>query len=334
MKQKLFFAALAVSILAACSEKLEEVSVYDEGQMVNLEISLEPEGVALSKVAYDGSMDDVIENFRLFIFDENNVLEKTMRTTVSAEVKTFTVGMFCGPKTIYAIANEKDENIADISTFEDYCSRVSTLANGAFVMEGSCSVTITPQIQSVKIPVRRLVSKIKLESIEQNLQGAYSGEPFQINEVYLINYVSAVKYHGEDYVPVDADWCSKREYNGRDQGSSLTTASLNVQVLEAGVRTSVNKSLYCYPNPTIEDSVSETWCPRHTRLVLKAVVGTKHFYYPITLPVLKSNTQYAVSLKITGPGTDSPDKPYNPSAASVEVKPVPWTNAERMDIVI
>ena len=83
-------------------------------------------------------------------------------------------------------------------------------------------------------------------------------------------------------------------------------------------------TFYCYPNPESNDNFSSTWSPRHTRLVVEALLGDTRYYYPVTLPEIESNKIYDVNLKITRPGSSLPDIEVDKFAVGFTVQVKDW----------
>lgn len=76
--------------------------------------------------------------------------------------------------------------------------------------------------------------------------------------------------------------------------------------------------LYTYPNPDDGDN--------GTRLVIECTIQGSKCYYPLRLPPLQRNTVYEASVQITRMGTPDPDILAENTAASVNLRVLPWEN--------
>ena len=81
---------------------------------------------------------------------------------------------------------------------------------------------------------------------------------------------------------------------------------------------------YCYPNPYKSDTFSTDWSPRPTRLVVEAELGGTLYYYPVSLPELKQNTQCNVTLTVVRPGATSPEQDMDKYAAVFNIEVKDW----------
>lgn len=196
-------------------------------------------------------------------------------------------------------------------------------------MEGEKEVTLTSSA-SVTIPVSRLASRISISSITNAFTLEYhKNMTFSLVSVYLINVA------GDKNYLLDTDpsaWYNKMK-NTSDL-SSVLFESLNNTTLKSSASYSTTHYFYCYPNHTVADYNDGSWQPRHTRLVVEAKLGTDTYYYPVTLPEVDQNTAYDISLKITRPGSDSPDKPVETGAVEVNVQVMDWIDGADINEVI
>ncbi len=318
MKLKFFIAAAAVSVLAACSETMIEAP-FMRGEMVNVELSI---ATADTKVV-DDSKESTLVDYQILVFDAEGQLETYKYMANAAQPVTF--GAFKGTKQVYALVNAP--SLADVKSYDDFCSRRSKLKDNLttkMVMQGFQSVEIGTEDLTLKIPVERMVSKVSLVKVVNNLAAYCSDLKFTLRDAYLINVAGDMPYgHAEDADMTPEEWFNKRAFVSGDNLSAMTCGSFNHVVANGGESPFVH-NFYCYPNPTVDDSSEEEWCARHTRLVVEVELGETLYYYPVTMPVLERNTQYEVTLTVTGPGTDDPDNPYNKDAANVSIELLDW----------
>ena len=85
-------------------------------------------------------------------------------------------------------------------------------------------------------------------------------------------------------------------------------------------------SFFFYPNPTVGDSSSSTWSHRWTRLVVEATLDGTTYYYPVSFRNTYPNYLYKITdMKITGPGSTSPELPIIKRDFTVNLYIQDWT---------
>lgn len=321
MKRTLILAAFAASAFAACNEPLPSLSETD-GDAVELEVNLP---VALTKVAGE-SVDDDITTLQVFVFDDLGNLEAYGYKYADA----LSLKCIPGKKTVAALVNAP--LIPSIASYSQLTATVSQLSSniiGGLVMEGEIDVELTTS-QKVVVPVSRLVAKVTLNKIENAFELDYhKAKEFVLNSVYLINVAGDKKYLSKESPQT---WINKSQNEFSDL--EYLYDSLKETQLEYGNEYSTKHYFYCYPNPTQEDNNDQEWSPRYTRLVVEATLGGEKCYYPVTLPKVEQNTAYEISLKVTRPGSDSPDKPVSTLVAEFTVDVVDWTVKEAIEEII
>ena len=322
MKRKLYFAAFAAVALAACNETLPTMADLEEGKL-ELEVNLP---VALTKVTGEAEDDDV-NSLQVFVFGTSGDLEAYGYKYADA----LTLKCIPGPKTVVALVNAP--LIPEIASYSELTSTVSKLSNNVLkglVMEGELEIELTTS-QRVVVPVSRLVAKITLSKIENALELDYhQSMDFVLNSVYLINVAGDKKYLVDD--PSET-WINQGQNEKGEIGYLYD--SLKDTKLWWGTSYTDKHYFYCYPNHTEQDSSDgQEWTPRYTRLVVEATLGGEKCYYPVSLPEVNQNTAYDISLKVTRPGSDSPDKPVSTLAAEFTVEVEEWIPADAIEEII
>ncbi len=318
MKLKFAVAAFAASVLAACNEQAVEIPVPSDGT-VDLTVSVS--GVA-TKVAAEGS-EEKVNSLQVFVFGENKKLEAYETGTASS----LTIGILSGNKIIHALVNAP--TLTSVADYDDLCDILSNLDENRtdnFVMEGWKTVEVGKQGASVTIDVSRIVSKVSLLKVENKLAPIYSGMTFHIKRAYLIN-VAGNKYYGseEQELGDPQNWYNKMSCTATGELPALTLSAYNVNLAHSASN-ETKRNFYCYPNPTTADTSEKPWSPRLTRLVVEVELDGTLYYYPVTFPNMKQNTQYKVSLAVTRPGSDDPDVPYEPGSATVSIDIQEWVD--------
>ncbi len=319
MKCKFILAAIAVSSLAACSERLGEEQLKS-GEAVNLEISVSGAATKATNVTTEKK----VNTLQVFVFGEGKRLE-AYESVSGAE--SLDISILTGTKIIHALVNAPA--VKGVVDYDDFYGKLSKLSDNTlsnFVMEGRKQVTVKTTDMSETIEVSRMVSKISLVKVENKLDDVYSGVEFKLKRAYLINVAADRKYAAEGQtVPAPASWLNMMKYT---DGLPELTCGTYAEVIASKSVSAIKHSFYCYPNPTSGDTSSATWSARRTRLVVEVELDKTLYYYPVTLPVLAQNTEYQVSLVVTRPGSNGPDIPYNPGDAAVSIKIADWVDGK------
>ena len=178
-------------------------------------------------------------------------------------------------------------------------------SENALVMFGSIVTTVSDN-QTVSIPVRRVVSKVILDKVTTDFSARpeLAAKDFVIESVYMINVAGEYDLQG-DVVP--EVWYNRSAYS-----SSLVDPLVYDSVgspLSSGASYAVSHRFYVCPNPVVSDVRGGAWSPRHTRLVLQALLGGRRYYYSVSLPQLERNCYYRIAeLVLTGRGSLDPDE--------------------------
>ncbi len=328
MKSKLFCAALAVIGIAACSEKIEDGPSPEKTVNVGLSVSCDK----ATKVA-DASGEAVVNDFQVFVFGENDRLEAYKKVKGKSSLN---LGLFPGFKKVHVLANAPV--YTGITSHRDLYTKVSYLKDnepGSFVMEGYDTLTVGKEDISRELSASRLVSRVSLIKVENKLDSVYGNLGFVLSRAYLTNIAADRRYSAEGHpAPAPTLWYHMMEYVGADGISALAMADYGNEIIAKSKSYSTPQHFYCYPNPTAQDSLKDTWSPRFTKLVVEVKLGSELYYYPVPLGELEQNTAYQVSLSVTRPGSKDPDVPYNPDSGTFDIKVVDWSPGAHIDEVI
>ena len=245
-----------------------------------------------------------------------------------SNVDELTVSCTAGERQVYALVN--CPNLSAVSTKTALLATSSLLtANSSsnFQMIGHQDGVDLPDDSPVTIDVHRLASRVVIKKISRAFTvSSLAAKSFTIDQIFLVNVAGDINY-GETASPTV--WLNQRAYNTEQ---AIFTYDAPAASLANNASYSTAHSFYAYPNPTASDSESTTWSPRHTRLVVKATLGTDVYYYPITLPVLESNKSYEIEeLILTRPGSDSPDKPVSFADCTFQINVTGWTTVDVAD---
>lgn len=331
MKKRILLAALLLAALAACT-KNEEQSAVAEKKMVELEVSV-PSDVTKADV---GESD--VSDCQVLVYSvDNGMLEAYARSSgIESPVK---VQCTVGQKEIVVLGNAPDMSaMLKLSDLKSARSSLSHNALGALVMEGSKVVNLTAS-SSETINIKRVVSKIRFTSVVTDFeQEGYNDMDFKLKSVYLINVPADKTYLATPSLSVGvlpSSWYCKDGYSGDKGGcEAFLYHDLGGKSLTPGVESQIGKTLYCCPNPYSEESYSDPWEPRPTRLVLEAYIGTQLCCYPISLPELKQNAVYDVSLVVTRPGKDDPSSDMEKYDEMFNITVLDWDTGASLNEVL
>ena len=306
--------ALVVSVVAfnACSyELIQDVEV--SGDKVHLKVMVPVVETRLTSTMAE----DQIDNYQVFVFDKNGVVEAYVNKASADLVLDCTIG----EKTIAVLANAPA--LSDVTTYSSLLSKVTLLSDNnpeSLVLTGKKEVAISDDVE-VEVSVSRLVAKVRLSRLEVDFETPqYKNMAFKVSSVYLINVPAESKYFS---TATPSLWYNKLQYVSSDPNTLIYDDMKSVSVTSSAPYSTVN-TFYAYPNLVDQDSFSQTWSARHTRLVVEAYLGSTRYYYPVTLPKLEANKVYDVNLTITRPGASIPDTEVDKYAADFTIVVKGW----------
>lgn len=318
MKRTCTFLAAAAATLCtiACNKEMgQENAPALEDEKCEITVGL---GSAATKstTVTDEEQEDVFM-LQVFVF-RGEQLDAYAKASSATEV---TLSCTKGEREIYALVNDIDRST--ISTKSALLACVSDFTapfTRGFAMIGSKTETL-PSASTITIDVNRLNSRIVLKSISNKLTStALAALDFTVEEIFILNAPMDINL-GLTNAPTL--WKHKHTMD-------VLYTSYDAEISEKTIEhnetwNAVSHTFFCYPNPTVDDSQSDNWCARHTRLVVKVRIGTTSYYYPITLPVLQNNKSYEISnFTITRPGSDHPDKPVSFQDCTFDINVKPW----------
>lgn len=230
---------------------------------------------------------------------------------------------------------------ADLISAEDPAGTVVSLADnapGRLLMFGERTLMPVAGMSEVPLSVRRLVVKLTIRGISVDFSSCpeWAGKTLHLRHIYVTNACLYSTY-GEDpfsVSPARSAWYNTLGWHGGGSVSAALDALLADRDLDVALDEvhpySDAHTFYFYPNPTDVDSFrTDTWSPRHTRLVLEAAVDGETYYYPIDIPALGRNSVCsATDIVIHGPGWKHPEG-GTVADATVEVN---WNTASAITL--
>lgn len=317
------FSIIASAMLAAFLAGCNGASVTEET----------PENLVRTKVSVGGSpltratgvtseQENNVANLQIFVFDESGSREYYVNAGGSMTCDIVTKE---GKKTVMAVVNAPDmESIGSRNSLLTTTSLLSDNSLGSMVMTGEVEAVLQDGGR-ITIPVTRIISKVMIKRISTNFSSsANASKVFQVKSIYLINVAGDNTYAASSEPKI---WYNKLA-NGVNDPACRSFSLLSDPVNETiANKSSYSKehSFYCYPNLISVESFDSTWSPRHTMLVVDALLGGVQTYYPIELPVIGRNKCIIIEeLIITKKGSDYPYIPVTDGSCDVSIEVVPW----------
>lgn len=316
MKIKLYLMALmAAPILFACNK---QEAIPDCAELGSGNVTLTVNVPAVKTKAMDA---ESVENLTVFVFNEDGTQVEASAQSSTSDVE---VSVSIGTKIVAAVVNYPG-SLSSFTGVDELESIISTLQDNrsSLVMYGKTAAIAVTASSNVDVNVSRLVSRVKIGKIINALTGPHAGQDIDVNAVYLVNVAGDASLGvacGNTYEP--SAWYNKRRNATSVDGLVSEDCDFTIGAAD---EYETDMTFYCCPNPTLTDSSSEAWCPRFTRLVVEATIAGKTWYYPISVPALRSNHSYEIpSLTITRLGSTDPDVPVEVGTAGFNVVVNEW----------
>ena len=330
MKKIAFLAAVAATLCTvACNKNMDAQinEVSDSAQQqerYDLKVNVRSGDLVQTKSTTITAANEItVNNLQVFVF-RGDALDAYATVNNDDEL---TVSCTAGEREVYALVNCPD--LSAVSTKTALLATSSLLSGNSgtsFQMIGHQDEVDLPEDSPVTINVHRIASRVVIKKITRAFTvSALAAKSFTIDQIFLTNVAGDINY-GETASPTI--WYNKQAYNS-EQAAFTYDAPAASLANNASYNTVHN--FYAYPNPS-SDSDAAVWSARHTRLVVKATLGTDVYYYPITLPILEANKSYEIEeLILTRPGSGSPDKPVTFEDCTFQINVVGWTTVDVTD---
>ena len=323
MKRIAFLAAVAATLCTvACNKNMDaqinEVPDQPENQTEQTlhPLTIKISGGAQTKATSVSSEDETRVNTLQVIAFRNNVKDTYGSINNSDEI---TIQCADGGRTVWAIVNGPD--VSAVTTPTELQAVMCTMKDYSisdFAMTGSTWVEL-PQAETAEIEVTRIASRIVIKKITRNFAvAAEAAKTMTIQSIRLSDVV--VKSNlGVSYVPSESS-----DFMFLKGGTSSGATALYedcLSLLPNGESHEVSHYFYAFPNPTVNDSCSSTWNPRHTHLVVQVGIDNNTEYYVIPMPVIERNKSYEIEeLTLTRHGASNPYTYFQDTEFEVSVK--------------
>lgn len=182
------------------------------------------------------------------------------------------------------------------------------------------SVTITNNNTSdINITLKRIITKISLTELQVKLDQPYKGKTLTDVKVYLKKAYSTIDLLNGIYSPtLTLDGSNADDLASLGGNSSFISVG-NIGNISDEDSYSFN-SMYCYP--LLNNKIM---------LVVEATLNGMTYYYPIEISA-NPNEHISLKVKITGPGSTTPNNPYLKGAVVTSLSVQPWTDRNTPDI--
>lgn len=318
MKRLLFFLGfMSCLALSSCSDGLKST----RGEAVRIRV-----GVSAGTKATGVSDDDenAISSLQVLTFAAEGELDGYAS---EAGVSEILVTTFSGVHDIYAVVNSSNDfsGVASKTEFLSYFQDLASQSPDCLVMVGKNEGYEIVSSGTLTIPVHHFVCRVVLGKITNKLiPEALSSKEFRVRDIYLTNVPSGHTLALDDE---PSSWFNMMGYQAGAADALLRDAvPAASQVVALNSSLDVEHRFYYIPNLQVEDYFSDTWSPRHTRLVVEASIGGDVFYYPVTLPVSPSNASFEIdNLVIARQGSLRAESVLPYAAVSFETGLSGWT---------
>jgi len=334
MRKIAFLAAVAAILCTvACNKNMEilrsaqnDNNPGNEAQQERYDLTVSVRGgdlVQTKSTTITAANEVQVNNLQVFVF-RGDALDAYASVNNDDEL---TVSCTAGERQVYALVNCPD--LSAVSTKTALLATSSLLSQNSgtsFQMIGHQDGVDLPGDSPVTIDVHRLAARVVIKKITRAFTAAaLAAKSFSIDQIFLINVAGDTNY-GETAAP--SVWFNKQAYASEQAAFTYDAPAAS---LANNASYSTVHSFFAYPNASA-DSDAAVWSPRHTRLVVKATLGTDVYYYPITLPALESNKSYEIEeLILTRPGSDDPDKPVSIQECTFQINVLGWTTVAVAD---
>ena len=316
----------------ACTKENPSEQAPQQAQMATLQVNVSDGVTTRATSVKDSQIGTGEGDIQVLVFNSDGNLVAYGKNNASSN--NITISLPTGVVKCYAVVNST-ENLSNVSKESVLLQKSSYLKNNAtskMEMIGSATKTVSAGVNSVTIPVKRFAAKVQIDKITPAFTSpAHKAMEFRLTGIYLINVNGSCPYSQVSTASTDNGmWYNKQKYVS-GECNALISDKFDSSVLmqnSDGIVTAYSGShyLYCYPNPVTTDSSASTWSNRFTRLVVETTLGGTTYYYPVNIPAPVANTLYQITnMKITGLGSDSPDKLVEKGTISVSITVTDWS---------
>lgn len=323
-KAAILFAAAASMTAVSCQKDDNIPGAADK----NVDIRLSVVTDLTTKATLNETAESTVYTVDYFVFnnDGNGKLDCYSHVEGKTDV---TLSCKAGSKKIYALVNSymTPQQLDAISSLQEFLNTAADLKKqNPEKLEMIGSVTkVIEDAETISISVQRMVARIGIQNIKVAFLSPYlKNTSLHISGIYLLNSVTTFNYGMN--MPLTYSMFSNHKEFIR---GTVMTASSNERDILNGTTAEINEYFYTFPNNTKDDVHDTTDAPRKTRLVIETKIGTRTYYYPITIEgsngIVEANKAYTIgTLTITREGSDDADLPLEFDSAKFGISVSPW----------
>lgn len=324
MKRFFFFVSIVGLLCAACNKNEESTSKEGNAVLtINLvgSGSINPSNVGTPSQAEENQ----VNSFTVYIFT-NSRLEKS--SVVPTGLSSTITGISTGVKRVVVVANPPSgfPTLPEGGRYE-YLSLATryinldaqeNLSNG-LVMTGETDVTLDaePAVNTVNIPIRRIVAKINLGTITIDPAPGYNPALFTLNAVAIIKAKSL------STIGIPTVTTYEPFYSGI-VGISVPIENVRTYLYEPISETDYsNRFFYVFANDNTDDNA--------TLLTLVGTYNGQQLFFPFRIDsptgnYIQRNTQHTINITLRrlGAGSPDPEIPSDPATLTVTVVAQDW----------
>jgi len=304
----LVFTLLMLSLLIACDRNRG----CEKCGTNYVSISVAGISAPLSRASGVAASDEeVVSSCRLYVFDKDGDLVDGAVYDIDSDSGRAGFYLVSGIYYFYAFANDAGLP-AKPSDVEELLSSTIYLGDngvGSFIMGGSLEECSVESDVDLVIHLKRYVSKFSY--VIRNL-AKDSSSVLKIDKIYLTNVAGTNDLSAGNVPSSDGLWFNKMKYEHHSDAidSLLLVPESDLKLyMDYGDTLVTAHSLYAFPNNRPNIYGSTQWSARNTRLVVEGEFADRHWYYPVTIPVVERNRHYHVDLTVSGPGLADPEDP-------------------------
>lgn len=322
---------LASIITMSCTKTYETQCFEPQIESSQLTITLDNMDTK-AQTAPTGS-EKTINDLQVFVFDSDGNMDINYSfTTQEIAAKKASFSVKTGTKTVYVVANlsasylAAAQNTCTLDALKavavDMAANIQNSSCVPIMVGSKANVALSTSGAEVAVQLDRLISRITLNSVTNSLPSPYGA--IVLKRAFLCNVPGNQNLAGNATAQT---WLNMEATINHNSANDVITSAANADVplltykdfgnninpgsnVSFGTAAAATKIFYSYPNSLTNDNrgFHSTFVPTATALMVVAEVRGVEYYYPISLKNgLVANTEYSVSLTISGLGNKSND---------------------------
>lgn len=329
MKRILIGICAFLSVAAGC-EKEPCTVCAEAGSMRHISLHLTGSSQQTKVLDVPSLSESNVVRCDLFVFDRDGAMVDRYRSTDGR----FDFYLTDETYDFVAVANKSDLPDRMMSESE-LLSSLTTLAENAvgnFVMVGRLAGHRIESDETLTVEVQRRVAKVSY-SIHTALPGDLAEAGFRIEDIYLTNVSGACALDGTPHKETSL-WYNKMDLEGTAsaEGPYALLSGHIGQSMTAADHIASGHVFYPYPNDLPDSRDKTRWEGRCTRFVVRAVLGGRTTWYPVTLEEVRANCHYHIDLTITNFGVEHPEDPLSDyTSVRIAVTADDWTEGGSLE---